>query len=252
MGARGTETRWAREAVVFSTLSPGFIYAPYKGIESSGKLILGMHCSCVRHTELPHTTQLFLDVLYHPDGRPRFTAILCGDEEAYRAAAGENSPFPEEQRRGTWSRLRVQIPIGESAPSLARRVRWVVATGQQVGLFSGRRTRFNKALQCGETGPMADVQRNPRGSGGSGWRLKTTTSRKSITSGYSTRIHAAALAKSGVRQLGSRWETLPGSAPPVQELRAILSGMPFGQEAAALVEELPAGRHDGQGVSETC
>ena len=31
-----------------------------------------MHCTCVRQTELPHTTSLFADVLYHPDRTAAF------------------------------------------------------------------------------------------------------------------------------------------------------------------------------------
>ena len=48
-----------------------------------------MHCNCIRQSELPNTTSLFADVLYHPDRTAPFYRHPFRDLDAFRAAAGE-------------------------------------------------------------------------------------------------------------------------------------------------------------------
>ena len=46
-----------------------------------------MPCSCVRQTDLPNTTRLFSDVLYHPDQTAPFYQYPLRDLDAFRASA---------------------------------------------------------------------------------------------------------------------------------------------------------------------
>ena len=48
-----------------------------------------MHCTCVRHTDLPHTSSLFADVLYHPDRTASFYAHPYRELTSYQAAAAQ-------------------------------------------------------------------------------------------------------------------------------------------------------------------
>src|SRR2546423_525375 len=89
-----------------------------KPCSSSGKLIPGMHCSCVRHTDLPHTSALFADILYHPDRTEHFYRHPIRDLNDFQAAAAEIQ-FPAERRAALIDALRVQNPAGKSLERLA-------------------------------------------------------------------------------------------------------------------------------------
>src|SRR5580704_12645132 len=95
-----------------------------------------MHCSCVRQTELPHTTALAADTFYNPDKTAAFYRHPLRDLESFRAAAAEIR-FSSEQRAALVAALRRQNGDSPALERLARPETMVVATGQQVGLFSG-------------------------------------------------------------------------------------------------------------------
>ena len=48
-----------------------------------------MHCTCVRHTELPNTSALFADVLYHPDRTAGFYRHPYRELSSFQDAARE-------------------------------------------------------------------------------------------------------------------------------------------------------------------
>jgi bacillithiol biosynthesis cysteine-adding enzyme BshC len=194
-----------------------------------------MHCTSVRYTDLPHTSRLFADVLYHPERTAAFYRHPLRDAESYRAAASEIR-FSEGQRAALVAALRQQNPDGPSLQLLAQPGTVVVAAGQQVGLFSGPAYTVYKALHAAklarwltsngipavpvfwlatEDHDFAEVdhvwvfapEHTPR-------RLEIPRSATSQPVGEVALV-----------------------APPVGELRDILGGMPFGEEISALVEE---------------
>src|SRR5947208_16371330 len=95
-----------------------------------------MHCTCVRQTELPNTSRLFADVLYHPDRTAAFYEHPVRDLASFRAAAQEVQLSPE-RRAALVEALRVQNSGSAALDRLAEPGTVAVVTGQQVGLFSG-------------------------------------------------------------------------------------------------------------------
>src|SRR5438046_2306912 len=106
-----------------------------------------MHCSCVRQSDLPNTTRLFADVLYHPDRTAAFFQHPLRGLEGFQAAARQIE-FSDERRAALIDALRVQNPESPALQRLAQPGTVAVVTGQQVGLFSGPSYTIYKALHA--------------------------------------------------------------------------------------------------------
>jgi bacillithiol synthase len=194
-----------------------------------------MHCSCVRQTDLPHISPLFADVLYHPDRTSSFYRHPLRDLEAFRNSARE-AAIPEDRRAALIQALRVRNPGSEALARLALPDTVAVVTGQQVGLFSGPAYTIYKLLHAvrlaewlsdngipavpvfwlaTEDHDFAEV--NHTWVFGAGNRPLKIEMRRSASS---QPVGGVAL-----------------EAPPIDELRAALAGMPFGREVADVVAE---------------
>jgi bacillithiol biosynthesis cysteine-adding enzyme BshC len=93
-----------------------------------------MEPACLRHTELPHTSRLFSDFLYHYHRVERFYT------------APPSTGYPEERRPALVSALREQNSNEAALEKLALPGAVAVVTGQQVGLFTGPAYTLYKAL----------------------------------------------------------------------------------------------------------
>jgi bacillithiol biosynthesis cysteine-adding enzyme BshC len=103
-----------------------------------------MECSCVRHTEVPGTSKLFADLIYHFDRVEDLYPYRPNDLEALRTAA--RFDFPDDRRAALIQALSPLNPGNPSLPLLAQPGTAAIVTGQQVGLFSGPAYTVYKAL----------------------------------------------------------------------------------------------------------
>ncbi len=194
-----------------------------------------MHCSCVRQTELPHTSALFADVLYHPDRAARFYNGQLHDPGAALAAA-RNVRFPSEKRARLIAALREQNPESESLRRLAQQDAVAVVTGQQVGLFSGPAYTIYKALTAVKLAAWISSQGTPAVP--VFWLAAEDHDFAEVNHAWvfdgehrpsKLEMHRSAAAQ----PVGG----VVLSAPPLRELRAGLRGLPFGEEVTDLVED---------------
>jgi bacillithiol biosynthesis cysteine-adding enzyme BshC len=194
-----------------------------------------MHCTCVRYTDLPHTSRLFADVLYHPDRTAAFYRHPLRDAEAYRAAASEIQ-FSDTQRAALVAALREQNPDGPSLQRLAQPGTVVVATGQQVGLFSGPAYTVYKALHAVKLAQWLSANGIPAVP--AFWLATEDHDFAEVNHVWVfDREHSPHRLEMGRSASSQPAGEVTLVAPPVGELREILGGMPFGEEIAAMVAE---------------
>ena len=193
-----------------------------------------MPSSCVRQTELPHTSALFADVLYHPERTASFYGHERHDLESVRAAAGAID-FPAEKRAAVVAALRVQNPASAALERLAEPGTVAVVTGQQVGLFSGPALTIYKALtavKLAETLTANGVPAVPV--------FWLATEDHDFAEVNHTWVFDAAHRPVKIEMPRAASAQPAGGvtlgAPPIRELRAALRGLPFGEETADLVE----------------
>src|SRR5713226_7200846 len=113
--------------------------------------VQAMECQCIKHSEIPHTSRLFTDLLYHFDRVSSFYPHAPLDPASFQAAAtalqypssvrAEVSAVLEEQARATGSGAAVLANIER-----LRKGAYALVTGQQVGLFGGPIFSLYKAL----------------------------------------------------------------------------------------------------------
>src|SRR5215831_6838839 len=194
-----------------------------------------MHCSCVRQTELPHTSALFADVLYHPDRVERFYLGQMHDLEAVLHAA-ERVEFSSGRRASLVDALRIQNQDSPALQRLAQPGAVAIVTGQQVGLFSGAAYTIYKALTAAK---LAEAL-NSRGMPTVPMFWLATQDHDFAEVNHTwvfDREHRPA--KLEMRRPANSHPVgeIPIAAPPVEELRARLHGLPFAEEVVCLAEE---------------
>src|SRR5579872_6307518 len=193
-----------------------------------------MSSSCVRQTELPHTSALFADVLYHPERTSSFYGHERHDVEAVRAAA-RKIDFPPQKRAAVVAALRAQNPSSAALEVLAEPGTVAVVTGQQVGLFSGPAYTIYKALtavKLAEALTASGIPAVPV--------FWLATEDHDFAEVNHTWVfdgaHRPAKIEMPRAAGGQPAGAVSLAAPPIRELRAALRGLPFGEETADLVE----------------
>src|SRR5450432_2254986 len=189
-----------------------------------------MHCTCVRQSDLPNTTRLFADVLYHPDRTARYYAHPIRDLEAYRAAAAQIE-FSDERRAALIAALQVQNPGSPALERLGQPGTVAVMTGQQVGLFSGPCYTVYKVLHAVKLAEWLSA---------SGVAAVPVFWLATEDHDFAEVNHAWVFgADQQPRKLEMRRTSVEQpvgdvalAAPPVSELRAAMHGLPFGEEVA--------------------
>ena len=194
-----------------------------------------MPCTCVRQTDLPHTSALAADVLYHPGRTTAFYRHPLRDIESFRAAAAEIR-LPADRRAALVAALRPNHPGGASLERLAQPGTVTVVAGQQVGLFSGPAYTVYKALHAARLAAWLTASGIPAvpvfwlatedhdfAEVNHVWVFDSEHQPIKLEIRRSTSAQPV-----GEVSLGT---------PPVEELQTALAGLPFGEEVAALVRE---------------
>jgi len=157
------------------------------------------------------------------------------DLESFRAAAAEVQ-FSGEQRAALVAALRRQNTDSPALERLAQPGTLVVATGQQVGLFSGPAYTIFKALHAARLAEWLSSNGIPAVP-----VFWVATEDHDFAEVNHTWVFDAAHRplKLEMRRSASAQPvgTVALVSPPVNELRAALRGLPFGEEVADLVEE---------------
>jgi len=104
-----------------------------------------MEPACIRHTDLPGASRLFVDFSYHFDRVARFYRYDPHSFDSFGASAREID-YPDSRRAAMVRSLTAQNGPSDNLNRLARPGTVAIVTGQQVGLFSGPAYTIYKAL----------------------------------------------------------------------------------------------------------
>ena len=191
-----------------------------------------MQATCVRHTDLPHTSRLFSDYIYD---FPRVSGFYDWRPQRREdfAAAAARIELPEERRAALAGALRAMNGGHPALDALARPGTFAVLTGQQVGLFTGPVYSIYKALTAAALAAQLTAAGLP--SVPVFWLATEDHDFDEVnhcwvfdTSNRPVRlaINAAGTAGAGRAPVGG----IPVTAPPLDALRQALSGFPFANE----------------------
>lgn len=194
-----------------------------------------MHCSCVRHTELPGTSALFADVLYHPDRTSAFYAWPIRDLDAFRGAA-RGIELSDERRAAVVAALRKLNPASKTLDRLAQPGTVAVVTGQQVGLFSGPSYTIYKVLHAVKLAEWLTANGQPAVP--LFWLATEDHDFAEVNHVWVFDAQHRPV-KLEMRRSASAQPVgeVTLAEPPVRELREALHGMAFGEEVADAVED---------------
>jgi len=194
-----------------------------------------MQCTCVRQTDLPNTSKLFSDLIYRFDRVADLYSGPPNDLSAIERAA--RFAFPDDRRAALIGAL---TPLNEGNPSLAVLARAgtvAIVTGQQVGLFSGPAYTVYKALTA------IRIARDLTARGVTAvpvfWLATEDHDFAEIDHAFvfgpdhnPVKLRIGSPESNGTRPVGG----LPLCDIPIDALRSALAGLPFAEEAVALVE----------------
>lgn len=196
-----------------------------------------MEPACIRHTDLPGTSQLFADFTYRFD---RVASYYNHDPHnpASFAAAAREIDYPESRRATLVAALAAQNGPGESIDRLAQPGTVAVVTGQQVGLFCGPAYTIYKALTAVRLARNLTAQGIPAVP--IFWLASEDHDFEEARGVYSfdAKYRSVLLTIEPAPERTGRVPvgTIRIDHPPVSELRRSLAGFPFAEQVASLVE----------------
>lgn len=195
-----------------------------------------MECTCIRYTELPHTTRLFADLVYHPDRVRAFYPYPPYDWTSY-AAAAEKIELAPERRAKLVSALRANNGNHSLLDLLAQPGTVAVVTGQQVGLFSGPAYTIYKALTAVKLASQLTALGIPAVP--VFWLATEDHDFAEVNHSwiFDPLHRAVKLEIDGSRSSNQPVGEVKLSASPINALRECLRDFPYGEDATALVEQ---------------
>jgi len=195
-----------------------------------------METTCIRHTELPNTTRLFADLVYHYDRVASFYGHAPYDPDSFSAAAAQIQ-YPPERRAAMVAALAEQNPGNPSLALLAQEGTVAVVSGQQVGLFSGPAYTIFKALSAIRLAEQLTAQGLPAVP--VFWLATEDHDLVEINQGwvFNAAHEVIGLKSSSTNPLGGPVGPIALKDAPIAELESALAGFPFADEVLALVKE---------------
>lgn len=203
--------------------------------------------ACIRHTEIPGTSKLFADFAYHFERVKGFYAHDPHNPAAYTDAASEID-YPDDRRKALVAALEKQNGPSEALKKLAQPGTVAVVTGQQVGLFSGPAYTIYKALTAARIAKRLSDGGTPAVP--VFWLATEDHDLAEVDhvwvfgKSHSPHMLRVTAAPTRPRPVGP----VRVDAPPIDELRTALVGLPFANEVVAMVEDAyPSGATLGGG-----
>jgi bacillithiol biosynthesis cysteine-adding enzyme BshC len=189
-----------------------------------------MDCSCIRQTELPGTTRLFADLIYHPD---RVAGFYSSPPTFAEAAA--QVEFPQERRAALVDALWELNGDTPELRLLAQPGTVAVVTGQQVGLFSGPAYTIYKALTAVKLARKLTEEGTPAVP--IFWLATEDHDIAEVNHAwlFNGDFHPAKVSIGPDAQPNQPVGTIPLGVLPQSELCAALAGLPFADEIGASV-----------------
>ncbi len=196
---------------------------------------------CIRHTELPHTTRLFADLVYHFDRVQRFYPYPPFGAGSFAAAAEAVRVDPAHRRALVEALAAENRDAGAAAQEhldlLSRPGTYAVASGQQVGLYTGPVFTIYKALSAARLAAQLTQRGIPAAP--VFWLATEDHDLEEINHVWvfdqaNRPVRLEAAAEDGDRRPVGRVRIAEAAT---QALRETLGGLPFGPEIAALAGE---------------
>lgn len=191
---------------------------------------------CLPHTQLPGTSALFADYLYHFERVSRFYTHSPHDPEALRAAANA-AQIPDQRRSEVVAALRQINGDNPSLDELEVPGTVAVVTGQQVGLFSGPAYTVYKALTAAKLARQMSE---------SGIRAVPVFWLATEDHDFAEIDHAGIfgpghepikVTATGNSGAGKPVGSIPLVSAPIEELKRALDGFLYADEISAAVED---------------
>jgi uncharacterized protein YllA (UPF0747 family) len=195
-----------------------------------------MTTTCIRHTELPNTSRLFADLVYHFDRVASFYAHAPYDPASF-AAAARQIQYPAARRAAMVAALAAQNPGNPSLEILAREGTVAVVTGQQVGLFSGPCYSIFKALSAIRLAESLTAQGIPAVP--VFWLATEDHDLVEINQAwvFNAAHEVVGLKTAATNPLAGPVGPIPVGEAPLAELAAALDGLPYADDVMAMVRE---------------
>jgi bacillithiol biosynthesis cysteine-adding enzyme BshC len=208
-----------------------------------------MEPACIRHTDLPGASRLFIDFSYHFDRVARFYRHDPHNFESFEAAAREID-YPDARRAAMVHALLAQNGPSASLDKLAQPGTVAIVTGQQVGLFSGPAYTIYKAV----TAARLAKELSDRGTPAVPVFWLATEDHDLAEVDHAWVFDSArqpVALKAQTQQVNGRPRPVGGIVienVPMDDLRRALNGFPHAEEVVAMVgDAYPAGVTMGAG-----
>jgi len=198
-----------------------------------------MQPACIRHTDLPGTSQLFADFSYHFDRVASFYQHDPHNPQSFEHAAAQIQ-YPDDRRAAMVQALRAQNGDSESLRRLAQPGTVAVVTGQQVGLFSGPAYTIYKAMAAAQVARQLTDRGVPAVA--VFWLATEDHDFAEVNHAwmFGAADEPAAIRIDAPKEFAGRPKPVGGipiATPPLHELRAALAGLPFTDEVMAIVDK---------------